>query len=154
MECEEKIKYYTENGKDKLIESWKQKLVQIPDAPDVSSYCTSSDEVRGMQNEVLSMSTIPFWIDYDTSICNRQVRIVEVQSIRQITTRKGDEMWKIVGRDVSKAVKEYLFFKPNKDSHEVLKDTQKGSVVLVQISRGNSDDSVWCRDIVKAKKVA
>lgn len=154
MECEKKIRYYMQNGKDKLRESWKQKLVQIPDAPDVSSYHTSSDEVRGMQNEVLSMSTIPFWIDYDTSICNRQVRIVEVQSIRQITTRKGDEMWKIVGRDVSEAVKEYLFFKPNKDAHEVLKDTQKGNVVLVQISRGNSDNSIWCRDIVKAEKVA
>ena len=154
MECEEKIKYYTENGKDKLRESWKQKLVQIPDAPEVSSYHTSCDDVRLMQNEVLSMSTLPFWIDYDTSFCNRNVRIIEVQSVRKILTRKGDEMWKIVGRDVSKVVKEYLFFKPNGDARVILTDVKKGNVMIVQVSRGNNDNSVWCRDIIKARKVA
>lgn len=153
-ECLEKIEIYEKSGKEKLKKSWEQKLVQIPDSPDSSSYSTFTDVARRMQTEVLSMSTIPFWVDYDTSLCNRNIRIVEVQKINKFATRKGDTMWKIIGRDISKALREYLFFNPNPNVSDVLKEVNNGDVVLVMISRGNNESTVWCKELIKARRIA
>lgn len=152
QECKEKIVRYTETNKPKLKEAWEKKLVQIPPAPDFSSYHTSTETVRRMQNEVLSMSTTPFWVDYDLSLCGRNVRIVEVQKINRFKTKKGDTLWKIVGMDTSRGISEFMFFNPHGAEEEILQEVKGGSVVLVQTDRSFSGHTVWCRGILFAVK--
>lgn len=154
QECAEKIRKYAETGKQRLVQSWEEKLSQIPEPPDSSSYNTYTDVARLMQNEVLSMSTIPFWTDYDTSLCNRNVRIVEVQKVSKHNTKKGDLLWKVIGTDISRAVREFLFFKPNGELEEQLRNTGKGDVVLIRTDRATNDSTVWCKEIIKARKIA
>ena len=155
QECLEKIDTYRESGKEKLMQSWEQKLVQIPEPPDFSSYSTASDLARTLQHEVLSLSTIPFWVDYDTSLCNHRVRMVEVQNINKFKSRKNKCIWKILGKDVKGKIREYLFYDPMASEEETLSSVNKGDVVLVQFGRFNRDDSaIWCGYIVPAQIVA
>jgi DNA polymerase III alpha subunit len=154
QECKEKIALYEANGKESLKKSWEDKLVQIPSAPDFSSYSTETSVARRMQREVLSLSTIPFWVDYDKSLCSRNVKMVEVQKFSKFQTKKGDMMYKIIGMDTNLTISEFLFYSPEPLIERHLGDIKVSDVVLIQVGRGSSNGSVWCRDIIKAKKVA
>ena len=152
-ECLEKIETYKKSGKKKLEDSWQNKLVQIPDPPDISSYDTSVETARQLQGEVLSMSTTPFWVGYDTSLCNGVTKIIEVQSVHKFRTKNQQDLWKIVGRDSGNKIKEYLFYSPTADVISTLNKTQKGNVMIVRLGR-HTGDTLWCKDIIGAKKVA
>ena len=154
QECKEKIALYEANGKESLKKSWEDKLVQIPSAPDFSSYSTETSVARRMQREVLSLSTIPFWVDYDKSLCSRNVKMVEVQKFSKFQTKKGDMMYKIIGMDTNLTISEFLFYSPEPLIERHLGEIKVSDVVLIQTGRNSSNGSVWCRDIIKAKKVA
>lgn len=154
QECKEKIALYEANGKENLKKSWEGKLVQIPSAPDFSSYSTETSVARMMQREVLSLSTIPFWVDYDKSLCSRNVKMVEVQKFSKFQTKKGDMMYKIIGMDTNLTISEFLFYSPEPLIERHLGEIKVNDVVLIQTGRNSSNGSVWCRDIIKAKKVA
>ena len=151
QECLEKMKQY--GGQTKRYNEWHKKLYEIPDPPDVSSYNTDTDTARMMQMEVIGTSTIPFWTDYDKSLCNNRVKIVSIATVLNLTTKKGVKFWKVVAMGDDNRTRDYLFWNPSDNVKKILQSVDKGDVVLVQIGRRNTDGSCWCNDIVKAIKV-
>jgi len=154
-ECKERIQHYKGVGNDKQVQSWERKLQEIPSAPEFSSYSTSSSTARQMQMEVLGMSTIPFWLEYDRSLCNNKIGIFSVTKISKFKTKKDNkDMYKLFGMDEFNNMRELLFYSPSRQAEEVLQNLKQGDVVLIQTRRWNNDGSLWCNDIVMAKKVA
>ena len=101
------------------------------------------------------MSTIPFWLEYDRSLCNNRVGIFSVTKVSKFRTKKDNkDMYKLFGMDEFNNMRELLFYSPSHEATEVLQNLKQGDVVLIQARRWNNDGSLWCNDIVMAKKVA
>ena len=152
QECREKIMKY-QFSKPRLAKEWTEKIRHIPEPPEPSNYDTPLDVISTMQNEVLGVSTVDPFTDYDKSLLRGNNRLFLVNKIDRFDDKNGNPMVKMYGYGQNGQMT-CIFWNPKRDLMFKLNDILGGEVLIVRTGNAKENNTYFCYDFVEAKKVA
>jgi len=152
QECREKIMKY-QFTKPRLAKEWQEKIKRISEPPEPNDYDTPLDVVCAMQNEVLGVSTVDPFTDYDKSLLRGNNRLFLVNKIDRFNDRNGNPMVKMQGQGQNGQMT-CIFWNPKSELLAHLDDVTESNVIIVRTGQQKENNTYFCYDFVEAKRVA
>ena len=152
QECREKIMKY-QFSKPKLAHEWTRKLYMIQEPPKSEDYDTPLDVISTMQSEVLGVSTVDPFTDYDKSLLRGNNRLFLVSKIDRFNDRNGNPMVKMYGQGQNGQMT-CIFWNPKFPLEAKLTLVKDGDVIIVRTGQQKENNTYFCYDFVEAKRVA
>lgn len=152
QECREKIMKY-QCSKPRLAKEWTEKIRKIPNPPDVADYNTPLDVASAMQLEVLGVSTVDPFNDYDKSLLRGNNRLFLVNKIDRFNDRNGNPMVKMYGQGQNGRMT-CIFWNPRESLTDKLNEVNESDVLIVRTGSQKENNTYFCYDFIEAKRVA
>ena len=152
QECREKIMKY-QFSKPRLAQEWTRKLQMISEPPEPNNYNTPLDVISTMQSEVLGVSTVDPFVNYDKSLLRGNNRLFLVNKIDRFNDRNGNPMVKMYGHGQNGQMT-CIFWNPKGTLQAKLNYVTENEVLIVRTGQQKENNTYFCYDFVEAKRVA
>lgn len=152
QECREKIMKY-QHTKPRLAQEWTRKLYMISEPPKSEDYDTPLDVISTMQSEVLGVSTVDPFVNYDKSLLRGNNRLFLVNKIDRFSDRNGNPMVKMYGVGQNGQMT-CIFWNPKETLQAKLNYVTENEVLIVRTGQQKENNTYFCYDFVEAKRVA